>query len=110
MISLVDAIPPVRGRRGRPKRRPKQLLADRACWSKGHHRELRERHIRPRIAPPKSVHGSGCGKERWVVERTISWLHQHRRLRVRWERRDDIHDAFVMIACCLISFKQLTRS
>jgi hypothetical protein len=44
-----------------------------------------------------------------VVERSISWLHQHRRLRVRWERRDDIHQAFVVIACCLICFKQLNR-
>jgi transposase len=109
MIGLVDAIPPVRGRRGRPKRRPKQLLADRAYWSKVHHRELRDRHIQPKIAAPKSAHGSGCGRERWVVERTISWLHQHRRLRVRWERRDDIHQAFVVIACCLICFKQLAR-
>ena len=107
MVSLVDAIPPVRGRRGRPKRRPKRLLADRGYWSKVHHRALRERHIQPKIAPPKSAHGAGLGRERWVVERSISWLHQHRRLRVRWERRDDIHEAFVVIACCLICFKHL---
>jgi hypothetical protein len=30
MLGLVDAIPRVSGRRGRPKRRPKRLLADRA--------------------------------------------------------------------------------
>ena len=107
MVGLVDAIPPVRGRRGRPKRRPKRLLAGRAYWSKIHHRELRNRRIQPKIAAPKSPHGSGRGRERWVVERTISWLHQHRRLRVRWERRDDIHQAFVVIACCLICFKAL---
>jgi transposase len=110
MISLVDAISPVRGRRGRPRRRPKRLLADRAYWSKIHHRELRARHIQPKIAPPKSAHGSGCGRERWVVERSISWLHQHRRLRVRWERRDDIHQAFVVIACCPIWLKTLAAA
>jgi transposase len=110
MIGLVDAIPPVRGRRGRPKRRPKRLLADRAYWSKIHHRELRARRITPQIAPPKSQHGSGLGKERWVVERSISWLHQHRRLRIRWERRDDIHEALLQIACCLVCFKQLARA
>ena len=103
----MDAIPPVRGRRGRPKRRPKRLLADRAYWSKIHHGELRARRITPQIAPPKIQHGSGLGKERWVVERSISWLHQHRRLRIRFERRDDIHEAFLQIACCLICFKQL---
>jgi len=42
-----------------------------------------------------------------VVERTISWLHQYRRLRVRYERRADIHEAFLQIAGCLICFKLL---
>jgi transposase len=107
MIGLVDKVPPVRSRCGRPKRRPKRLLAVRAYWSKVHHRELRARHIVPNIAAPKSPHGSGLGKERWVVERSLSWQHQHRRLRIRWERRDDIHEAFVSIARSLICFKQL---
>jgi hypothetical protein len=52
-------------------------------------------------------HVSGDGRERVVVERSIAWLHQHRRLRIRWERRDDIHQAFLSIACSLICFKQL---
>jgi transposase len=107
LIPLVDAIPPVRGRRGRPRRRPKRLLADRAYWSKRYHRELRRRRIKPQIAAPLTPHGSGLGKERWVVERSISWLHQHRRLRVRYERRADIHQAFLSIACSLICFKRL---
>jgi transposase len=59
------------------------------------------------VAKPDDPHGSGLGRRRWVVERTISWLHQHRRLRVRYERRGDIHDALVSIGCCLICFKQL---
>jgi transposase len=42
-----------------------------------------------------------------VVERTIAWLHRFRRLRVRYERRADIHQALVTIGCCLICFKQL---
>ena len=44
-----------------------------------------------------------------MVERTISWLHQYRRLRVRYERRADIHEAFLQIAGCLICFKLLNR-
>jgi transposase len=43
--------------------------------------------------------GSALGRERWVVERTIAWLHQYRRLRIRYERRDDIHEAFLAIGC-----------
>jgi len=40
-----------------------------------------------------SVHGSGLGRLRWVVERTFAWLNQFRRLRVRYEKRADIHMA-----------------
>ena len=69
--------------------------------------ELRRRHIKPRIAWPISAHGSGLGKKRWVVERTIAWLHQYRRLRIRYERRDDIHEAFLAIGCSLICLKLL---
>jgi transposase len=42
-----------------------------------------------------------------VVERTIAWLHQYRRLRVRYERRADIHEAFLAIGCSLICLKLL---
>lgn len=52
-------------------------------------------------------HGSGLGKQRWVVERTISWLHQFRRLRVRYDRRTDIHDGFVNLAEALICYRML---
>jgi transposase len=107
MIPLVDAIPPVRGRRGRPRRRPQRLFGDRAYHSHEGRRELRRRRIQAKIPAPKSPHGSGLGKQRWVVERTIAWLHQYRRLRIRYERRDDIHEAFLAIGCSLICLKLL---
>jgi transposase len=107
MIPLVDAIPPVRGRRGRPRRRPQRLFGDRAYHSRECRSELRRRRIQAKIAAPKSPHGSGLGKQRWVVERTIAWLHQYRRLRIRYERRDDIHEAFLAIGCSLICLKLL---
>jgi len=109
-LALVDGIPPVRGHRGRPRRRPRRLLGDRAYHSKNNRRELRARGIAAKIARPGSPHGSGLGRERWVVERSISWLHQYRRLRIRYERRPDIHEAFMSIACSLICFKALTRA
>jgi transposase len=105
MLPLVDAIPPVRGHRGRPRRRPRQLYGDRAYHSREGRKELRRRGIQAKIAWPKSGHGSGLGKQRWVVERTIAWLHQYRRLRVRYERRDDIHEALLAIGCSLICLK-----
>jgi len=98
----------VRGKRGRPRRRPQRLLGDGAYHSRRHRRELRARGIKATIPRPKQPHGSGLGKQRWVVERTIAWLHQYRRLRVRYERRADIHEAFLQIAGCLICLKLLT--
>lgn len=106
-VPVIDAVPSVRGRRGRPRRRPKEVYGDRAYHSRSSRRELRLRRVKVRVARPKDPHGSGLGRRRWVVERTISWLHQHRRLRVRYERRADIHEALLTIGCCLICFKQL---
>src|SRR5947208_6558484 len=84
LLPLVEAIPPVRGKRGRPRRRPDTLLADRGYDSQPHRQALRTRGIRPSIAKRRTEHGSRLGNERWVVERTLSWLHQYRRLRIRY--------------------------
>jgi len=108
LLPLVEAIPPLRGKRGRPRRRPDTLLADRGYDSQPHRRALRAHGFRPIIAKRRTEHGSGLGTQRWVVERTLSWLHQYRRLRVRYERRADIHEAFLQIAGCLICLKLLS--
>ncbi len=73
-----------------------------------HRDRLRERGIVPAIARRGTRHGSGLGTYRWVVERTFAWLHGFRRLRIRWERRADIREAFLKLACCLITHRQLS--
>ena len=105
--TLVQAVPPVRGKRGRPRRRPRALLADRGYDAEPHRRWLKTLHIRPLIGRRRTPHGSGLGKQRWVVERTIAWLHQMRRLRTRFERRADIHQAFLTLGCALICWRFL---
>ena len=50
----------------------------------------------PFLAKRNTEHGSGLGRWRWVVERTFAWLNQFRRLRVRYEKRADIHEAFLL--------------
>jgi len=45
-----------------------------------------------------------------VVERTFAWLHNRRRLLIRTDRRDDIHEAFLALACCLICWRRLESS
>ena len=107
LIPMVDAVPKVAGKVGAPKRRPKYLLADRGYDSEPHRDQLRARGIEPVIARRNTDHGSGLGKFRWVVERTISWLHQMRRLRSRWERLPTMHDAFLKLGCAMICFRLL---
>lgn len=103
----VDAVPPVRGKPGRPRRRPRELYADRGFDSDPHRRRLRRRGIRPRIARRGTPHGSGLGKVRWVGERTLSWLHGFGRLRVRKDRSSAIHQAFLTLGTSLICLNQL---
>jgi len=110
LLNLVEAIPPVRGKPGRPKRRPETVLGDRGYHVNHVLEDLHARGIDTLIARQHTAHGSGLGRQRWVVERTISWLHQHRRLRLRYERRADIHEAFLSIACSLICHRALQNA
>jgi transposase len=50
----------------------------------------------------RSATGERTLSPRWVVERTFAWLHQFRRLRIRWERRPELHQAFMHLACAFI--------
>ncbi len=55
-----------------------------------------------RSSPGAAEHGGGLGRCHWIVERTHPSLHGFRRLRIRFERRSDIHEAFVKPACPLV--------
>nr|WP_229878049.1 IS5 family transposase [Streptomyces humidus] len=107
LLPLLDKVPAVAGVVGRPRRRPDTLFADRDYDHDKYRRLLRQRGICPVIAERGQPHGTGLGTFRWVVERTISWLHGFRRLRIRWERRDDIHEAFLGLAVCLITHRDV---
>jgi transposase len=107
LLPLIDAIEPVKGRRGRPRQRPDRLLADRAYDHDKYRRELRARGIQPVIARRETEHGSGLGRRRWVVERTFAWLHGFRRLRIRYERLPELHQAFLDLGCAVICLRML---
>ena len=109
-LALVDGVPPVAGRRGRPRRRPDALLGDKGYDSRTNHRELRKRGILPVISCRGQANIHGLGKLRYVVEQTFALLHQFKRLAVRWERRTELHDAFVSLACSLICWRRLKRA
>lgn len=110
LIPLLDRVPAVRGKPGRPRRRPDRLAADRGYDYDKYRRELRRRGIRPEIARRQTAHGSGLGRYRWVVERTFAWLHQFKRLLVRYDRRHDMHEAMLALGCCLVCFRRLKNS
>lgn len=108
LLPLLDAIPPVRGRVGRPRRKPDSLFADRGYDHDIYRHQVRERGIAPAIARRGTQHGTGLGTYRWVIERSFAWLHGFRRLCISWERRADIHEAFLKLACRSITHRQLS--
>ncbi|MFF7242194.1 IS5 family transposase [Streptomyces collinus] len=99
LIPLLQAVPPVRGKRGRPRRRPDVVLGDRGYDHDKYRRLVRDLGVKPLIARRGTEHGSGLGTQRWVVGRTFAHLHWFRRLRIRWEIRDDIYEAFLVLGC-----------
>lgn len=106
---MLDAVPPLKGPRGRPRKRPAKLHADKAYDHQRCRRECRERNVTPRIARRGIEDSKRLGRHRWVVERTLAWISRFRRLTVRYERRADIHQAFSTLACAIIVFKQIAR-
>ena len=107
LLPLVDAIPPVRGKVGAPRRKPDSVTADKAYHSHLREMVLHVKGIEPLLPRRGSNDDASLGRLPWVVERTIAWLHQFRRLRVRHERRADIHQAFLSLGCVLVCFRTL---
>ena len=106
----LNRVLPVRGKVGRPRRRPDIGTADRGNDHDKYRRELRGIGVASDIARRKTEHGSGLGRVRWVVERTFAWLHHYKRLLVRYDRRHDMHEAFLALACCLVCYRRLQPS
>jgi transposase len=109
IIPLVLQFPRVGGKPGRPKELPDELYADRGYDSESTRWLLRWLGIEPHIGKRNTPHGSGLGRVRWVVERTISWVKGLRRMRVRYDRLGVIRDAFTTLAAGVICFRILTQ-
>jgi transposase len=106
-LPVILDFPKVGGVPGRPKELPDDAYADRGYDSEPLRTLLRWLGIEPHIAKRRTKHGSGLGKVRWVVERTISWLKGLRRLRVRYDRLGVIMDAWATLAASVICFRIL---
>jgi transposase len=109
LVPIVDHIRPVRGRIGHPRRRPQKVHADKGYSSRANRRALRNRGIQARIARPRIESATHLGRHRWVVERSLAWLHRFRRLLTRYERNAEIHQAFLNLAAILICWSVLAE-
>jgi transposase len=108
VFDVLTNMPPVGGKPGPKRQKPKRLLGDRGYDSNPVRKLLRWLGITPFLAARRTEHGSGLGRLRWFVERTIAWLHSYGRLRRRLDRLTEIQDAFLRLACGLICLRFLT--
>ncbi len=109
--AVLEAIPPLRrpfGHPGRPRWRPDKVHADKAYDVRHCRRYCWAHHMGCRIARIGIESSERLGRHRWLVERTGAWFNRFRRLRIRDERRLDMHEAFVLLATSviLLSFLQ----
>ena len=101
-------------KRGRPRKRPKRLVADRAYDSDPLRGWLRRKGVRPCIPPRKNRKGRRKTweeeyKKRWHVERTFAWMGNYRRLLVRHERLISVYEGFFALACIMICLGKLLK-
>lgn len=106
---LIDAIPAIRRRSGQRRKRPDKLHADKAYDIPRCRRFPRRQGIRVRIARKGIESSQRLGRHRWVVERTLAWVGGFRRLTIRYERRQEIHEAFLSLGCALICLRAVER-
>ena len=109
LLPLVDSCGPLDASQ-EPQRLPDKVYGDRAYDSQRHREALRNRGIEAKLAQRNSPHGSGLGIHRWVVERTLSWLHGFRKLRLVTEKTFEMQCAFFNLALALICYRFLEQS
>ena len=110
LVPMLEAMPPVRGRRGRPRTKPKAVFADRAYGIAALIALLITMRIDSFLAPRSDkTHGSGLGTARYVVERTLAWFSHFRRIRMCYERTGAHFQAFHELAACCLVAKRITR-
>ena len=109
LAATLDAVPGVRCGRGRPRKRPAKLHADKAYDHRRCRAECRARSVTPRIARRGVDTSQKLGRHRWKVERTFAWFNNLRRLPIRYERRVDIHMALTTLAAAIICANQIRR-
>ncbi|WP_372447208.1 transposase [Streptomyces flavofungini] len=105
-LALVDGIPSVAGRPGRAPPTSRGLARRQGLRLQPQPRRTPQGRILPVISRKGAPNIKGIGKLRYVVEQTFALLHHFKRLAVRWERRTELHDVSVSLACSLICWRR----
>ena len=108
--SMLDTLAPIKVPRGRPRRRPHKLHADKAYNSKANRLACRLRSVIPRIARKGIESRERLGRFRWVVERTFSWLSNYRRLSKHYEYWNETAEAMIHLAMIHVMLRRLTNA
>jgi transposase len=106
-LAMLDALPPVKRPKGPPRYKPSRAMGDAGYGFAHIIREVVRRRILPLLAPRGKpgkpvTHGSGLGTVRYVVERTIGWLANFRRIAQCYERTGEHWQALNELACCVV--------
>jgi transposase len=114
-VAMLDSLPPVRMQGpGAPRYKPGTAVGDAAYGHDYIIRQVVARRIRPLLAPRSKPgqpvpHGSGLGKVRYVIERSLAWLANFRRIAQCYERTGASWQAFNDLACCVICSQRLSK-
>ena len=111
----IETIAVPRERRGRPRKNPRRIIADKGYDSDPLRQRLRRRGIELLCPYRKNNQGRKYHdgrkmrryRRRWTVERTFAWLGNFRRLIVRHENLITLYQAFFHVACLIITLRQL---
>lgn len=113
-LAMIDSMPPVKMPAGPPRYKPRRIAGDAAYGQSFIIPQVIERCIKPLLAPRGTPghpvkHGSGLGRVRYVVERTIAWLGSFRRIDRCYERTGHAWQGFNELACCMICAGKLRK-
>jgi transposase len=108
-LQVLVSMPPIPGRYGRPRIKPRVVQGDAGYGFPVLAALIRMLGVRPQLAPRGAAnpHGSGLGKTRYVVERTLSWFGNFRRLKFCYERTGAHFQAFHELAAAILCAKRL---
>lgn len=107
---LLQAAPAIKGPgRGRPRRRPDKMHADKGYDYRRCRTYLHRRGIKVRIARRGVDSKEKLGRHRYVVERTVSWVLNYKRLGLRYDRTEHTMTALLTLACAYSCYKILNR-